>query len=65
MSTTSELQTNVKPLSLRAKIIITIACALYVLSPIDVVPDIFPIVGWIDDAGVAAYLIKTWRRPTE
>lgn len=32
---------------------------LYCLSPIDVIPDVIPIIGWIDDIGVIAYVIKT------
>lgn len=25
---------------------------LYIVSPIDLVPDFFPVVGWIDDLGI-------------
>ena len=25
---------------------------LYVLSPIDVIPDVLPVIGWLDDLGV-------------
>ena len=32
---------------------------LYCLSPLDVVPDISPGIGWMDDIGVIAYVIKT------
>ena len=32
---------------------------LYILSPIDVIPDVIPIFGWFDDLGVAGWLIKT------
>jgi uncharacterized membrane protein YkvA (DUF1232 family) len=34
----------------------TILCVLYVLSPIDFIPDFLAGVGWIDDMGVLAYL---------
>lgn len=27
-----------------------ILCILYALSPIDIIPDVFPVVGWFDDA---------------
>ncbi len=35
---------------------------IYVLSPVDIVPDAMPIVGWLDDAGIilaeiAQYLV--------
>lgn len=30
-------------------IIIAIIVIIYVISPIDVIPDIIPIIGWIDD----------------
>ena len=29
---------------------------LYVLSPIDFIPDVIPVVGWLDDIGVLGYL---------
>ncbi|PNW26941.1 DUF1232 domain-containing protein [Formosa algae] len=31
---------------------------LYVLSPIDTIPDIIPIVGYVDDAAVMALCLK-------
>ena len=33
--------------------LVAAAAALYVVSPIDLLPDFIPIVGWIDDAGAA------------
>ena len=33
--------------------IIVIIALVYVLSPIDFIPDIIPIIGWIDDIVVA------------
>ena len=38
-----------------AKVVIVLA-ALYVLSPIDLVPDAIPILGWLDD-GLIAYVL--------
>ncbi len=34
----------------------TVLALLYVLSPIDLVPDMIPVLGWIDD-GVIAWLL--------
>lgn len=31
--------------------------ALYVISPIDLIPDWFPFLGWMDDAAVLAFAI--------
>jgi|JI10StandDraft_1071094.scaffolds.fasta_scaffold2467442_1 uncharacterized membrane protein YkvA (DUF1232 family) len=31
------------------KLLIVVACIIYVVWPIDVLPDFIPIVGWIDD----------------
>jgi len=39
--------------------IMAIVCALlYVLSPIDLIPDFIPVVGYLDDAGVVALCVK-------
>jgi uncharacterized membrane protein YkvA (DUF1232 family) len=40
----------------------TIAAILYVLSPIDLVPDVIPILGWLDDGIVAMLLLKLAQR---
>ena len=36
----------------------TIAAMLYVISPIDFVPDFIPILGWMDDGLAAVLLLK-------
>lgn len=36
--------------------ITAIVAALYVISPVDLVPDVIPILGWLDD-GLVAYLL--------
>lgn len=33
------------------------ATLLYLLSPLDISPDVFPIIGWIDDGMIATLLI--------
>lgn len=39
---------------------------LYVVSPVDVIPDIIPVVGWLDDLGVVglavAFVLREVRR---
>jgi uncharacterized membrane protein YkvA (DUF1232 family) len=40
----------------------TIAAVLYMLSPIDLVPDLIPILGWLDDGVVALLLLKLAQR---
>jgi uncharacterized membrane protein YkvA (DUF1232 family) len=35
-----------------------IAAVLYVVSPVDLVPDLIPILGWFDDGIVAIILLK-------
>jgi len=36
--------------------LVTVLAALYVISPIDLVSDFIPVLGWLDD-GVIAYLL--------
>jgi uncharacterized membrane protein YkvA (DUF1232 family) len=38
---------------------------LYVLSPVDAWPDFLPVVGWLDDVGVAAAAVALLRRDIE
>jgi uncharacterized membrane protein YkvA (DUF1232 family) len=35
-----------------------VAAAIYIFSPIDLIPDFIPIVGWMDDGAVFYFLIK-------
>jgi len=34
------------------------AALIYVVSPIDLVPDFIPVIGWVDDAAVVALVLK-------
>ena len=49
-------------------IIITVLGVLYGVSPVDVVPDVFPVVGWIDDlvitGGTLLNLAQAFARDT-
>jgi uncharacterized membrane protein YkvA (DUF1232 family) len=42
-------------------IVIFIAAILYYLNPFDVVPDIIPAVGYVDDVSVVAWVIKSFK----
>jgi len=37
--------------------LIAIACILYVLSPIDILPDLLPVLGWLDDLGAIGWTL--------
>lgn len=38
-----------------------IACSVYVFSPIDLIPDFIPVIGYMDDAAVVAYTCKALK----
>jgi uncharacterized membrane protein YkvA (DUF1232 family) len=47
---------------LRARLLV-VAMIAYVLSPIDLISDFIPIIGWIDDAALVAlgtWLVERW-----
>ncbi len=41
---------------------VALAAALYIISPIDLVSDFLPVLGWIDDGIVALILMKVAQR---
>ena len=38
--------------------IVALLAAVYIISPVDLVPDVIPILGWIDDGVVSILLFK-------
>ena len=44
----------------KTKLVIAGALA-YVVLPVDIIPDFIPIIGWIDDAFVLGFTIKSLR----
>ena len=39
-----------------------LAAVVYVISPVDLIPDAFPIVGWLDDMGVMSLAVAfMWK----
>jgi uncharacterized membrane protein YkvA (DUF1232 family) len=42
--------------------LIAIAAGLYIVSPIDIVSDFLPVLGWLDDGLVALVLFKLAQR---
>ncbi len=40
------------------KIIIVLLAFIYVVSPLDLIPDFIPVIGWLDDLGVLAWAAR-------
>jgi uncharacterized membrane protein YkvA (DUF1232 family) len=40
------------------RVIIALLAIIYVLSPLDLIPDVIPVVGWLDDLGVLAWAAR-------
>ena len=38
--------------------VVALLAVAYVISPIDLIPDFIPVLGWLDDIGVVAILLK-------
>jgi uncharacterized membrane protein YkvA (DUF1232 family) len=43
-------------------IVLSIAAIIYFVNPFDLIPDFIPIVGFLDDAGVLAFVIQSVRK---
>jgi uncharacterized membrane protein YkvA (DUF1232 family) len=39
-----------------------LAAVVYVISPVDLIPDAFPVIGWLDDMGVMSLAVAwMWK----
>ena len=50
-----------QPLKSQAKwkrVIIAVLAIIYVISPLDLIPDFIPVVGWLDDLGVLVWAAR-------
>ena len=50
--------------SLRQKVWLSILGVVYIACPLDALPDVIAIVGWLDDGAVLWLLYRVWRSPT-
>jgi uncharacterized membrane protein YkvA (DUF1232 family) len=64
-NTTEQIPTVIpgtrQPLKSQAKwkrVIIALLAFLYIVSPLDLIPDVIPVVGWLDDLGVLAWAAR-------
>lgn len=44
------------------KKIMLAAAVIYVVSPVDAIPDVIPVIGWLDDIGVLGLMISWLMR---
>lgn len=42
--------------------VLLVAAAVYVISPIDIVPDVMPILGWLDDAAIVPLALAAFAK---
>ena len=46
-------------------IVMAVGAVLYFVAPLDVIPDFIPVVGYLDDAAVIAYVLRSIRTDVE
>lgn len=47
------------------KILLILGALLYLISPLDVIPDVVPVLGFVDDLSLLAWLFQTMRKEVE
>jgi uncharacterized membrane protein YkvA (DUF1232 family) len=64
-NTTEQIPTVIpgtrQPLKSQAKwkrVIVVLLAFIYIISPLDLIPDFIPVIGWLDDLGVLAWAAK-------
>ena len=52
-----------REISFWEKSLVSVLTLLYILSPVDLLPDVVPVIGWLDDIGVGALFLAycSWR----
>jgi uncharacterized membrane protein YkvA (DUF1232 family) len=58
-----ELHPILEVLAMKRLMLFLALWLLYLASPIDLVPDMIPIVGWLDDIGLLGYLGYALMKP--
>ena len=46
-------------------IVLIVAAALYFVNPLDLIPDFLPVIGYLDDAAVVGYVLRTLQQELE
>jgi uncharacterized membrane protein YkvA (DUF1232 family) len=46
-------------------IVMILAAALYFVNPLDLIPDFLPVIGYVDDAAVVGYVLRSLQREIE
>lgn len=52
-------------ISIIEKILVVAFLLLYILSPLDIIPDFIPVVGWLDDIGITCAMLVFFTKRIE